>query len=117
MNTRYLCAAATLCALLGSGCSSTTAHAATSDPWGVMVSYADLNLSHAADARVLYQRLRGAAARVCNEVPTYDLARSAAYRRCFQAALDRAVADVHSPALSAIHHGARSGPEKVAGVL
>jgi UrcA family protein len=117
MNTRHLCAAATLCALLGSAFSLTAAAAATADSWGVMVSYADLNLSHPADARVLYQRLRGAAARVCNEVPTYDLARSAAYRRCLQAALDRAVADVHSTTLSAIHQGARSGPEKVAGTL
>ena len=117
MNTRHLCAAAALCALLGSAFSSTAADAATADPWGVIVSYADLNLSRPADARVLYQRLRGAAARVCVEVPTYELARSAAYRRCFQAALDRAVADVHSPALSAIHDSARSGPEKVAGVL
>ena len=117
MNTRYLCAAATVCALLGSGVSATAADAATADPWGVRVAYADLNLSRAADARVLYQRLRGAAARVCNEVPTYDLVRSAGYRRCFQAALDRAVAEVHAPALSLIHHGAQSGPGKVAGVL
>ncbi len=117
MNTRHLFAAATFCALLGAALSSTAADAATADPWGVSVSYADLDVSRAADARVLYQRLRGAAARVCYEVPSYDLQRSAAYRRCLQAALDQAVLEVHSTALSAIHRRARSAPERVAGML
>jgi UrcA family protein len=111
MNKLRLFAVITSCALVGPVCTLPAAHAASPD---VVVSYRDLDLSSAADMHVLYHRLHLAADRVCIDVPSIELTRHAAYRRCVQAALDHAVASVHSPALSSIHRWAALGPEKLA---
>jgi UrcA family protein len=82
-----------LCALgapLAVACTG-SASASASDLTAVTVSYQDLNLRQSADVRLLYARLQQAAARVCQAVPPYELARYAVYQRCINAALEQAV--------------------------
>jgi UrcA family protein len=61
------------------------------------VHYADLDLSRPADAAVLYGRIERAASYVCGPISTGDLTRFARFRQCKTAALNRALAEVHSP--------------------
>ncbi len=65
------------------------------------ISYADLDLSSDAGAAVLYARIRLAARQVC--VVTSGAWRFGALesaRGCIEAAVTRAVADVHAPTLT-----------------
>ena len=64
----------------------------------VTVSYADLDITHAAGAKVLLERLTIASHTVCGEQPdARDLTSWQAYRSCARDALSRAVASVHEP--------------------
>lgn len=67
------------------------------------VSYEDLDLTQAADTRVLYQRLRMASAQVCQPLEGKDLQRQLQYRRCYRNALEGAVASVDNAQLTAFH--------------
>jgi UrcA family protein len=68
----------------------------------VRVSYADLNLSNPADSAVMLDRLRGAALEACGApVQSVKDWRWAVRRSdCFKESMARAVAQLHSPALS-----------------
>ena len=76
----------------------------------VAVSYAELDLSKAAGAEVLYDRLQRAAARVCG---VYDRSSSVFYtlnsaknkRACYEDALSRAVAQIDAPLVKEQHAG------------
>jgi UrcA family protein len=73
----------------------------------VTVSYADLNLSNPSGARTLYQRIRGAARKVCTvagESPyeVLDLDK----RQCIHQAIDQAIMKVNSPVLVAMYKAA-----------
>jgi UrcA family protein len=70
----------------------------------VHVKYADLNLSTAAGATVLYQRIRGAADQVCGVSSNRDLARLEQVKACTAHAVADAVAVVNAPALTSIYH-------------
>jgi UrcA family protein len=75
----------------------------------VTVSYADLNLSNPSGARTLYQRIRGAARKVCTvagESPyeVQDLDK----RKCILDAIDQAVMKVNSPVLVAMYKAKNS---------
>lgn len=78
------------------------AQADTDDVRQVKVSFAELDLSKPAGARVLYRRLQNAASRVCGarDSITYN---SRSTRECYDTALSNAVMDVNSPLLSQIH--------------
>ena len=67
------------------------------------VRFADLDLSRPAGIAVLYQRIRVAAREVCQTVDERDLMLLAASRSCVRDAIDHAVDDVHSLALSRYH--------------
>ena len=69
------------------------------------VSYADLDLSQAADARLLANRLRRAAAELC-ETADITVARQTQARACRQAALRRAVHELQAPLVAAALHPA-----------
>jgi UrcA family protein len=71
------------------------------------VSYGDLNLATEAGAKVLYQRLRRAADRVC----TIDgSVLKDGWRLCYDKALNSAVASVNEPMVAALHNqGGRIG--------
>ena len=79
------------------------ATASASNAPDVVVGYADLDLSRPSDVQRLYSRLQTAADSICLAPPSYEVARYSAYQRCLQAVLDRAVSQVPSQALLALH--------------
>lgn len=87
---------------------ATVTHAET--PRAVVVRFADLDLSRAADVQTLYRRIRIAAEDACEprwrtgsifELPTY--------RTCVHTSVSRAITQVDSPALTAYHQTRRDG--------
>jgi UrcA family protein len=91
-----LCGAIAVCTL------QVTAHAADEGLPSKRVSYADLDISKPAGAKVLYRRIVKAAYQVC-EINGYDSFGAAQLvKRCVDHAIDKAVKDVDSPALSAL---------------
>ncbi len=107
MNTtlnRFNVVTLTITALLGCGAAMAASNANAATGRDVTVSYQDLNLARAADVRTLYKRIENAAASACLEAPaTADLARHLAWERCYSAAVDSAVMQVHSPELLALY--------------
>jgi UrcA family protein len=68
------------------------------------VHFGDLNIDQTAGAAVLHWRIRHAAERVCGEPRlTGSHQVSAIWRRCVAQAVDRAVAAVDRPTLTAYH--------------
>ena len=75
----------------------------------VKVSYADLDISHAAGARTLYARIKSAAREACGPEPAVlDLRDAAGYNACYQQAVAKAVNRAGSEQLHALH-AAQSG--------
>jgi UrcA family protein len=91
-----LCGAIALCTL------QVTARASDSALPSEKVRYADLDISKPAGAKVLYGRIVAAARRVCALNGTIDLGSMRWVNRCTDLAIDKAVSDVGSPALSAL---------------
>lgn len=106
--TARLAILATACAL--AALTSAQAGDAPAGRPAVAVRYDDLNLATDAGARMLYTRLRHAAARVCPGVHDRDMGRASRARACRDSAVAAAVARVASPPLAALHArgGARS---------
>ena len=92
-----LCGAIALCAL------QVTAHASAEGVPSQRVSYADLDISKPAGAKVLYSRIKAAARHVCALNGFDPLLSLQSINRCIDLAVDKAVKDVDSPALSALH--------------
>lgn len=91
-----LCGAIALCTL------QLTAQAADDGLPSKRVSYADLDISKPAGAKILYGRIVRAAKQVC-QFNAYDsLGAAQMVNRCVDYAIDNAVKDVGSPALSAL---------------
>src|SRR5579859_1577838 len=80
------------------------ASAQTSDePTSVTVSYADLDLGHAAGARVLLQRIRSASTRACGGQPDLrEVQQVTDFVKCREKATRAAIAEVDSPILTAV---------------
>ena len=75
----------------------------------VKVSYADLDISHAAGAKTLYARIKSAAREACGPEPAVlDLRDAAGYNACYEQAVAKAVNRVGSEQLQALH-AAQSG--------
>jgi UrcA family protein len=92
----FLCGALTLGALQG------TARATDGGLASQKVSYADLDISRPAGAKVLYGRIVAAAHRVCGSSGFDSLAVKHQIDVCTDRAIDNAVKDVGSAALSAL---------------
>jgi UrcA family protein len=91
-----------LCGALTLGTLQATARAADPGLPSEKVSYADLDISKPAGAKTLYRRIVSAANRVCSvNSYTYTLTEKGV-RECTDQAIDKAVKDVGSPALSAM---------------
>jgi UrcA family protein len=84
---------------------TTTAAAATpsEDTPSVRVRYDDLNLATEAGTKALYSRIVSAARGVCAFADSRELSLLAASERCQSAAIAKAVNDVHSTQLAAVH--------------
>lgn len=75
----------------------------------VVVRYNDLDLSREQGSQAAYARLRSAARRVCGSVDPRDAAARLAWRTCYQTALDKAVAQLDSAQVTALHATASGG--------
>ena len=92
----FLCGAIALCTL------QVTARASDDGLPTQKVSYADLDISKPAGAKVLYGRIVAAARHVCAFDGQRDLGSMQWVNKCTDLAIDKAVKDVGSPALSAL---------------
>ena len=90
---------------------STSFAGTTQEPASVRVSFSELDLTKDAGVERLYARLQNAAERVCSNLDSRDLTAYNAHAACMRAALDRAVANVHSSRLTARHKGATAGQQ------
>ena len=81
----------------------------------IEVRFADLDIGHAAGAKVLLGRIEAAAASVCGGNPDPRLLdQRVFFERCRKMAMVRAIAQVNSPMLAAMA-GQASEPVRVAG--
>lgn len=84
------------------------ADAAGMTPRTLTVQYADLNLANPQGVERLYDRIVGAAHEVCSDPDSKSLGVWFQTRSCTKQAIERAVATIHSSALTALH-AARTG--------
>jgi UrcA family protein len=92
----FLCGAIALCTL------QMTARASDDALPTEKVSYADLDISKPAGAKVLYSRIQAAARHVCALSGIRDLGSMQWVNRCTDQAIDKAMKDVGAPALTAL---------------
>lgn len=85
------------------GVPASGATAASAGAPAIVVRYGDLDLSREEGLRVLYRRLRQAAAQVCRPEEGRDLTRRRRSRECREAAISDAVARSGNARLSAMH--------------
>ena len=97
------------CSLLATSLSSlasVSASTATEDDQpSRVVKFADLDLTHSPGVAVLYTRIRSAAKAVCLPEYNWVMEMRAISDRCRKQAIERAVADVNAPALTAYYQG------------
>lgn len=95
-----------LLALALSGCvaSAPQDSAYSPDVPTITVRYAELNLNTADGARVLFRRIKFAAAEVCEPLDGRSLARHAVWQKCYERALADAVRQVNQPRGTALYH-------------
>lgn len=98
-----------LALVLGPGAAFAAGSVSPGDQRSVTVRYADLNLAGPEDAAKLYRRIRSAADLLCGpRLSPGTLWESPSYRSCFNAAVEEGVAQVHRPALTALHEQQRA---------
>ena len=103
------CQLKTVSAIFVAGLTFAPLAALHAEPVQVTVSFADVNLSSPPGIATLYGRLQGAAREVCGSEPeARNFTAHSGWTRCVGAALDNAVAQVHSAELAALH-AKRSG--------
>ena len=99
-----LSVAATLCYAAAQAASPAKAQAVSGgEALTYVVRYADLDLTRADGANVLYARLTHAARTVCRPFESREMGVAEKYRECMTKALTEAVANVNRPLLSQIH--------------
>jgi UrcA family protein len=81
------------------------ARAAEESPPTQRVSFADLDISKPAGAQTLYRRIKAAARQVCQPSVASQRGMSVMEQRCIKQAVDNAVKNVNSAALTDIHAG------------
>jgi UrcA family protein len=91
-----------LCGAIAMSALQVTARTSDDAPASQKVSYADLDISKPAGAKVLYGRIVAAARHVCALDGNRDLGSMQWVNQCTDLAIDKAVKDVGSPALSAL---------------
>lgn len=97
-----LAAAATLGSALSAHAAPAVAAATDQDGVSKAVFVGDLDLSSRAGARAAISRIRAAAVAVCGDSPDPRfLERAAPYHACLRTAVDRAVASLDSPIVTA----------------
>jgi UrcA family protein len=84
------------------------------DPPTVTVYYDPGRVEQVGYATDLHARLEDAASQVCGEVDIREGRNQGDVDRCFGKSLNRAVRDVDSPTLRAVHEGPRRGTVRIA---
>jgi UrcA family protein len=107
MNTinRTKAGAVIYCILGMAAMGFTAAQAADDIPPSKTVKFADLNIHTPEGAKALYQRIRVAAADVCDASIGSDPVVRQAMRSCVDTAIDDAVKKVNAPYLTALRFG------------
>lgn len=82
---------------------ATGAIAAPQTADSINVSYVAADLTQPEGARALYVRIQRAARMVCREPDIRDLTALSVYQRCYERAVEDAVAKVDATALTALH--------------
>jgi UrcA family protein len=72
-------------------------------PLSVKVSYADLDVAHAAGAKALYGRIQNAARDVCKPLSNQPRLHTSAWDKCISNAVSNAVQSIGQPALTSLH--------------
>jgi len=72
-----------------------------STPMMVVINFDPRELATPTGAQVLYQRIRGAAVKVCRQYYSRELERRVLWRKCYAAAISNAAAAVQQPAMTA----------------
>jgi UrcA family protein len=90
-------------ALLCTAAVMTTGAIAGETRESIDVNYVAAELTRPEGAESLYHRIEHAARRVCHEPSGREVGEMHAYRQCFDRAVDAAVAQVNSSALTAVH--------------
>src|SRR5437016_5185338 len=73
------------------------------------VKFVASDLQTLAGIAKLYRRIESVAKRLCHEPPMGEWVRYAAFRQCVEVAIEDAVEQVQSPALTALHHNKGHG--------
>jgi UrcA family protein len=94
LTTVVLCTAAFM---------ATGAHAAAQVEDSIHLSYVAADLTQPEGAKTLYRRIQRAARKVCHGPDIRDVSALADYDRCYQRAVDDAVAQVDVSTLTALH--------------
>jgi UrcA family protein len=102
LSTSRLLTALAAC-LLGGALSAAHAASPADGVPTMVVSYGDLNLSTDDGARTLYRRIAAAARQVCPLEDPRDLVGTAHSNACRTQAVARAVRDINSPRVAALH--------------
>ena len=86
---------------------------ASSEP-SIKVKFRDLDLSKPEGAAALYQRIERSARLVCTDSSSpYDAGRVDTFKRCYEAAIQDAVASINQPQLTALHRAKTEKPVQV----
>jgi UrcA family protein len=76
------------------------------DSGGIKVKFDRLDFNNAAAVADLYRRIRLSAHLVCTDTSSpWDASREQTYKRCYSGTVDKAVAQVNRPQLTALHQG------------
>lgn len=70
---------------------------------GITINHKDLDLTQEADAKIMLQRIKDAARRICDVTATADLTTKTARQACVQETANDAVASLHSPLVTALN--------------
>jgi UrcA family protein len=110
MLTTSTLTALTAALALGLSASGQSAAAQNTETVSVKVSYADLNLSTEAGAKVMLQRIRSAAKKICGDGSDDPVAFIYQTLPCAKATTDRAVAKFGNPIVTALNSGKSTAP-------
>jgi UrcA family protein len=95
--------ATALCGVIASSFAALPAASDSFAPLTARVKFADLDVSRPQDAAVLYDRIRGAAEKVCSPYEAGGFAAKMHLDACINKAISKAVTTVDAPALSRVY--------------
>jgi UrcA family protein len=110
---------AVMLTVLTSGFLALPAMAGGDEPLKTTVKFADLDITKAPGAQVLFNRIRRGAEQVCAPLESRELSMRASWTACIDKAISDAVATIHQPALFAVYSAqtGKPAPEVLAAAI